>query len=389
MSELISKVGVSSREEVAGYWRQERAPRRRLTRTLRGLVAGPALKLAGGGAAVGIAATGVVWVAMAANTGGGSPLAVSVTATPTQATLPATPAPAAQGSLSSSRPAGCPTSARAELTMFNSSFAGVSVVGANLAYSGFGASDMTGADLRNVDLIRAQLQGTDFTNANLLGADLTNAITRGARWSNTTCLDGTNSDTNGGTCVGTISVSDYWLASGPGGWSPPRCSTNGQPPGLGVLCAPDLYENIAVDADGRCHAPFYQPPVTDLRWADLRNCKFAGAALDPNAATHVRLDQPERRDIPLRLRIGPVAQLKRAHEPLAARVGTFPVWRRGGRHPARALREPQHRAFAVVFDDAQRTRRPDAAPPDLLKDDRRVGFEVCHQQSLTSTGCNH
>jgi hypothetical protein len=184
VSELISKVGVSSREEVAGYWRQERAPRRRLTRTLRGLVAGPALKLAGGGAAVGIAATGVVWVAMAANTGGGSPLAVSVTATPTQATLPATPAPAAQGSLSSNRPAGCPTSARAELTMFNSSFAGVSVVGANLAYSGFGA-------------------------------------------------------------------------------------------------------------------------------------------------------------------------------------------------------------FAVVFDDAQRTRRPDAAPPDLLKDDRRVGFEVCHQQSLTSTGCNH
>jgi uncharacterized protein YjbI with pentapeptide repeats len=340
VSELIGKVGVSSREEVADYWRQERAPGRRLSRTLRGLLAGPALKLAGGGAAVGVAATGVVWVAIAANSGGSETTTVmAVTATPPQAPSSAIPTPSAQPSGASNRPAGCPTSAWAtedqsifegllchalnwpeiasadagdcdlrgldlsgsvatfshldhidfrgctldgarlpQITMFDSSFAGVSAVGADFAYSGFGTADMTGADLTGADLVRAQLQGTDFTDAILLGADLTNAITRGARWSNTICPDGTNSDANGGTCVGTVSVSDYW--PGPGGWTPPVCSTGGGALDVGKFCAADLYEGIAIDTDGRCHAPFWAPPTTDLRHADLRNCKLAGASLE-------------------------------------------------------------------------------------------------------------
>jgi hypothetical protein len=112
VSELISKVGVASREEVADYWRHERSPWQRVSRALSGLLAGPALKLAGGGAVAGVAATGVVWVAIAANGGGGSPLAVSVTVTPTSTPVVAvvTQAPPPQQIAPSGRPAVCPNS---------------------------------------------------------------------------------------------------------------------------------------------------------------------------------------------------------------------------------------------------------------------------------------
>ncbi|MEX1102817.1 MAG: redoxin domain-containing protein, partial [Dehalococcoidia bacterium] len=417
VSELITKLGVASREEVADYWRHERAPRRRLSRALRALVAAPALKLASGGAIAGIAATGAVWVAVVANGSGGPRTAQVVDLTPT-ATSPATqPAvtlgqPAPQFSLPYARdpsrfvqlddflgqplvltwyaswcdacsdilrdldelrgaypqlavlaisleePAatatayldGIPTLIDAALderrevawrygvtglpstvlidgsgvvqylalgtaptetlfghflratglvepaveaprpdvcretgsgptreeaqaallchalnwpaiaaadagncdlrsldlaptgdefghldhidfrgcvldgarldrhTMNAASFAGVSAAGARMAFVQLNNGDLSGADLSHSDLVRAGLPWTNFTNANLLGADLTNAITRGATWNNTICPDGTNSDANGGTCVGTISVSDYWPASGPGGW---------------------------------------------------------------------------------------------------------------------------------------------------------------------------
>jgi len=51
---------------------------------------------------------------------------------------------------------------------------------------------MPTADLRNADLTNAVLIGADLTNADLMGANLTNVT-----WSNTTCPDGSNSDTNG------------------------------------------------------------------------------------------------------------------------------------------------------------------------------------------------
>lgn len=338
VSELIGKLGVSSREEVADYWRRERAPRRRFTRALRGLLAGPALKLAGGGAVAGVAATGVVWVAIAMNGAGGEPgLTATLSTTPTP-TATVVPVPVIQQPAQPGRPPGCPTSslATAEQTIFegllchalnwpdiadvdagncdlrglrlegaahlnrahidfrgckldgatlsdqfmgDGSFAGVSAVGTNFAFTAFNSSDMTGADLRGADLVRAQVQGANFTNAILLGADLTNAITRGARWSNTICPDGTNSDANGGTCVGTISVSDYWPVASDGGWVPPVCATPGQVFGAATLCAPGLYEGIVVDIDGRCHAPFDGFLTTDLRHADLRGCQLQGATL--------------------------------------------------------------------------------------------------------------
>jgi len=61
------------------------------------------------------------------------------------------------------------------------------LVGANLTYA-----NLTYADLFNAFLTRA-----DLTNANLTRADLGAAWLTGVIWSNTTCPNGTNSDTNG------------------------------------------------------------------------------------------------------------------------------------------------------------------------------------------------
>ena len=58
VSELLTKLGLSSREELTGYWRWHNRPGARLGRTFRGLLALPAFKVAG---AVAGAATRLVW----------------------------------------------------------------------------------------------------------------------------------------------------------------------------------------------------------------------------------------------------------------------------------------------------------------------------------------
>jgi microcystin-dependent protein len=58
-------------------------------------------------------------------------------------------------------------------------------------------ANLTGVDLTKVDLTNSSLVNTNFTNANLTGAVLAPAVASGVIWSNTTCPDGSNSDTNG------------------------------------------------------------------------------------------------------------------------------------------------------------------------------------------------
>ena len=58
-------------------------------------------------------------------------------------------------------------------------------------------SDLTGANLTGANLTNASLYNANLTNANLTGANVS-----GVQWQHTTCPDGTNSDNNGGTCVG-------------------------------------------------------------------------------------------------------------------------------------------------------------------------------------------
>lgn len=77
----------------------------------------------------------------------------------------------------------------------------------------FDDSDLHRIDLRGSDARAASFVGADLRYARLDGANLTDADLTGAVWgratgldtatfSNTTCPDGTNSDANGGTCIG-------------------------------------------------------------------------------------------------------------------------------------------------------------------------------------------
>ena len=53
-------------------------------------------------------------------------------------------------------------------------------------------------------IVGADFTGADFTNANLTDAFVFETTVTNAIWSNTICPDGTNSDTNNGTCEGTF-----------------------------------------------------------------------------------------------------------------------------------------------------------------------------------------
>ncbi|HET8658653.1 MAG TPA: pentapeptide repeat-containing protein [Micromonosporaceae bacterium] len=66
-------------------------------------------------------------------------------------------------------------------------------------------SRLVDAFLRDADLRNARLDNADLTRADLTGADLSGASIAGVVWRDTTCPDGTNSDTNGGSCAGHLS----------------------------------------------------------------------------------------------------------------------------------------------------------------------------------------
>ena len=56
---------------------------------------------------------------------------------------------------------------------------------------------LVGANLKGANLSGANLSGANLSGANLTGANLSDVT-----WGNTTCPDGTNSDNDGGTCLG-------------------------------------------------------------------------------------------------------------------------------------------------------------------------------------------
>jgi hypothetical protein len=90
--------------------------------------------------------------------------------------------------------------------------AGCNLHSLDLAQADLAGSNLSGANLNRSDLSGANLAGANLTGANLNGANLSNAsltgaLTAGANfnkvtWANTICPDGTNSDSNGGTCIG-------------------------------------------------------------------------------------------------------------------------------------------------------------------------------------------
>ena len=94
----------------------------------------------------------------------------------------------------------------------HATLAGCNLQGANLAGAYLKDGDLSDANLKSANLARANLSGANLQGANLKGANLTNANLAGAGlnganvkdvvWSHTVCPDGTNSDSNGGTCMG-------------------------------------------------------------------------------------------------------------------------------------------------------------------------------------------
>lgn len=78
---------------------------------------------------------------------------------------------------------------------------------ADLTSAYLGKADLNGADLTDATLNGANFSDTNLVNANLTGSDLNeaNSNTLGnIVWGNTTCPDGTNSDNDGGTCLGNL-----------------------------------------------------------------------------------------------------------------------------------------------------------------------------------------
>ena len=89
----------------------------------------------------------------------------------------------------------------------HANLSGADLRDANLSNASFQFSDLNGAKLKDADLsgaflTRAVLQQTNLSGANLSEANLQLADRSGALFSNTTCPDDTNSDTNGGMCEG-------------------------------------------------------------------------------------------------------------------------------------------------------------------------------------------
>jgi hypothetical protein len=90
-------------------------------------------------------------------------------------------------------------------SLANASLADVNMGYWDLQRANLSGADLTGADLMGAHLDYANLTGASLTGANLMGAILSNATLTGATltgviWGNTTCPDGTNSDSHGGTC---------------------------------------------------------------------------------------------------------------------------------------------------------------------------------------------
>ena len=83
----------------------------------------------------------------------------------------------------------------------NRDLRGIDLNHALLSNADLSDSNLSGADLTGVDLSFA-----DLTNTNLFGAKMAGADLVPVTWANTVCPDGTDSDTNGGTCIGHLPI---------------------------------------------------------------------------------------------------------------------------------------------------------------------------------------
>jgi uncharacterized protein YjbI with pentapeptide repeats len=86
----------------------------------------------------------------------------------------------------------------------NANFSNTTLYHSDLSGSDFSNSNMTGLiSVDGANFSNVNLTNVNFTNANLnLAQNMGIANVTGVTWSNTTCPDGSNSNSNGNTCVG-------------------------------------------------------------------------------------------------------------------------------------------------------------------------------------------
>ena len=82
----------------------------------------------------------------------------------------------------------------------DANLSGANISNASLQGANLKGAFLENANLQNANLRGANLEGADLTGANLAGAVLKGANTKKVTWSNTTCPNGTNSTSDGGTC---------------------------------------------------------------------------------------------------------------------------------------------------------------------------------------------
>lgn len=91
--------------------------------------------------------------------------------------------------------------------LHDTDLSGLTFYFAGLAGANLSNTDLSNATIERTYLIGANLQGANFTNAQLIssnfsGIDMSTVTITGATWSDVTCPDGSNSDSNGNTCAG-------------------------------------------------------------------------------------------------------------------------------------------------------------------------------------------
>ena len=81
--------------------------------------------------------------------------------------------------------------------------------GAFFQESNLDSTDFRGASLRGAQFDYASLRNVAFGGADLTGADFMGADLTGASFFNTTCPDGVNAGSHGGTCIGFMGTYVY------------------------------------------------------------------------------------------------------------------------------------------------------------------------------------
>ena len=85
---------------------------------------------------------------------------------------------------------------------------GMNLSGASLNYANLASSNLSNTNLSGTSINFANLDSANLTGANLTGSSLWNSVFVGATWSNTTCVDGVNSDIKStGICVAPLAQS--------------------------------------------------------------------------------------------------------------------------------------------------------------------------------------